>query len=67
MLQMVTDFESLELNNKLYILGDFNIETYYLREIVFLIKLKKVKIILQTFRPKLKNTMSFVQYMVLNN
>ena len=64
---MVTDFESLELNNKLYILGDFNIETYYLREIVFLIKLKKVKIILQTFRPKLKNTMSFVQYMVLNN
>ena len=64
---MVTDFESFELNNKLYILGDFNIETYYLREIVFLIKLKKVKIILQTFRPKLKNTMSFVQYMVLNN
>ena len=24
--QMVTEFESLELNNKLYILGDFNIK-----------------------------------------
>ena len=65
--QMIIEFESLELNNELYIFGDFNINFYYSREIAFLMKLSKLKILLNTFRPKLKNTMSFVQYMVLNN
>ena len=65
MLQMVTDFESLELNNKLYILGDFNIDLLFKGNCI--LNKTQIKIILQTFRPKLKNTMSFVQYMVLNN
>ena len=64
--QMVTEFESLELNNELYILGDFNINLLF-KGNVFLVKLTKLKIILKTFRWKLKNTMSFVQYVVLNN
>ena len=66
---MITEFESLELNNKLYILGDFNINLLFLNktENAFLMKLAEVKIIVKTFPPKLKNTMSFVQYMILNN
>ena len=63
---MVTEFESLELNNVLYILGDFNINLLF-KGNVFLVKLTKLKIILKAFRWKLKNTMSFVQYVVLNN
>ena len=63
---MVTEFESLELNNVLYILGDFNINLLFMGN-VFLVKLTKLKIILKAFRWKLKNTMSFVQYVVLNN
>ena len=63
---MVTEFESLELNNELYILGDFNINLLF-KGNVFLVKLTKLKIILKTFRWKLKNTMGFVQYVVLSN
>ena len=64
--QMVTHFKSLGQNNGLDILGDFNIDLLFKGNCI-LNKTHKSKIILQTFRPKLKNTMSFVQYMVLNN
>ena len=67
--QMITEFESLELNNKLYILGDFNRNLLFLNKMenAFLMKLAELKIIVKAFPPKLKNTMSFVQYMILNN
>ena len=63
---MITEFESLELNNELYILGDFNIDLLFKGNCIFS-KTHEIKIILKTFLPKLKNTMSFVEYNVLNN
>ena len=64
--QMVTEFESLELNNKLYILGDFNANLLFNGNCI-LNKIHEIKDHFEDFHPKLKNTMSFVQYMVLNN
>ena len=64
--QMITEFEALELNNELYILGDFNINVP-LKGKCLLIKFTKLKIIVKTFRPKLKYTKSLAQYMALNN
>ena len=54
---MITEFESLELNNKLYILGDFNINLLFLNKMenAFLMKLAELKIIVKTFPLKLKN------------
>ena len=51
---MITEFETLELNNELYILGDFN-KNLLLKGKCILNKIQETMIIVKTFRPKFKN------------
>ena len=46
--QMITEFQALELNNKLHILGDFNINLLF-KGNAFLVKLTQLKTIVRTF------------------
>ena len=50
--QMVTEFESLELNNELYILGDFNISLLFKGNCI-LNKIHKIKNHFKDFCPEI--------------
>ena len=56
--QMVTDFESLELNNELYILGDFNIDLLFKGNCI-LNKTQKSKNHFTDFSPEIKKYNEF--------
>ena len=56
--QMVTDFESLELNNELYILGDFNIDLLFKGNCI-LNKTQKSKNHFTDFLPEIKKYNEF--------
>ena len=64
--QMVIDFESLELNNELYILEDFSIDLSFKGNCI-LNKNQKSKNHFTDFSSEIKKCDQFVQYMVLNN
>ena len=55
---MVTEFESLELNNELYILGDFNIDLIFNGNCI-LNKTHKIKNHFKDFSPKIKKYNEF--------
>ena len=56
--QMVTEFESLELNNELYILGDFNIDLLFNGNCI-LNKTHKIKNHFKDFSPEIKKYNEF--------
>ena len=55
---MVTDFESLELNNEIYIIGDFNIDLLFKGNCI-LNKTQKSKNHLTNFSPEIKKYIEF--------
>ena len=56
--QITTEFESLELNSELYILGDFNINLVFKRNCIFN-KTHEIKNHFREFSPEIKTYMEF--------
>ena len=58
LVQIITEFESLELNNKLYIVGDFNINLLFKGNCI-LNKTREIKNHFKEFSPEIKKYNEF--------